>query len=59
MRHVSELLVPGFGRLVLMFRGKLPRTRGSLHTLEMVKEHLAYPNLSVVVAKYCFLGFVV
>ena len=28
MRHVSELLVPGFGRPVLLFRCKLPRARG-------------------------------
>ena len=28
MRHVSELLVPGFSRPVLLCRGKMPRTRG-------------------------------
>ena len=28
MRHVSELLVPGFGRPVLLRRGKMPRARG-------------------------------
>ena len=28
MRHVSELLVPGFGRSVLLYRGKMPRARG-------------------------------
>ena len=28
LRHVSELLVPGFGRPVLLCRGKLPRARG-------------------------------
>ena len=28
LRHVSELLVPGFGRNVLLCRGKLPRARG-------------------------------
>ena len=28
MHHQSELLVPGFGRLVLLCRGKLPRARG-------------------------------
>ena len=28
MRHMSELLVPGFGRPVLLYRGKLPRARG-------------------------------
>ena len=28
MRHVSEELVPGFGRPVLLCRGKMPRARG-------------------------------
>ena len=28
LRHLSELLVPGFGRPVLLCRGKLPRARG-------------------------------
>ena len=28
MGHVSELLVPGFGRPVLLGRGKMPRARG-------------------------------
>ena len=28
MRHVSELLVPGFGGPVLLCRGKMPRARG-------------------------------
>ena len=28
MRHVSELLVSGFGRPVLLCRGKMPRARG-------------------------------
>ena len=28
MRHMSELLVPGFGRPVLLCRGKMPRARG-------------------------------
>ena len=32
---------------------------GWLHTFEMVTEHFANPNLSVVVAKYWYLGFVV
>ena len=27
-RHVSELLVPGFGRIVLLCRGKMPHARG-------------------------------
>ena len=28
MRHMSELLVPGVGRPVLLRRGKMPRARG-------------------------------
>ena len=28
MRHVSEVLVPGFCRPVLLWRGKMPRARG-------------------------------
>ena len=28
MRHVSELLIPGFGRPVLLCRGKMPRAHG-------------------------------
>ena len=28
MCHVSELLVPGFGRPVLLCRGRMPRARG-------------------------------
>ena len=28
LRHVSELMVPGFGRPVFLCRGKLPRARG-------------------------------
>ena len=56
MRNVSEVLVPGFCRPVLLCRGKMPR---ALHTFEMVTEHFANPNLSVVVAKCWFVGFVV
>ena len=28
MRHLQEILVPGFGRTVLLCRGKMPRARG-------------------------------
>ena len=28
IRHVSELLVPGFGPPVVLCRGKMPRARG-------------------------------
>ena len=47
MCQVSELLVPRFGRSVLLCLG----TRGRLHSCQMVMENLASPNLSVVVAK--------
>ena len=40
MRHVSEVLAPGFSRPVLLCRGKMPRARGMA--------------LRVVVAKCCF-----
>ena len=60
MRHVSEILVPGFGRPVLSCRGKMPiGTDGWLHSYEMVTEHFANPNFSVVVAKCWFLWCVV
>ena len=77
MRHVSELLVPGFGRRFVVViprtsQGKMPCAEarccakarclgpeGWLHTYVMVTEHFASPNLSVVNAKRCFLGFVV
>ena len=53
MRHVSELLVPGFGRPFLLCRGRLPRVRGMAASYEMDMERFANPSLSVVVAK-CF-----
>ena len=56
MRHVSELLVSGFGRPVLLCRARCLRPEGWLHSYEMVMEHFANPNLSVVVAKCWFLG---
>ena len=51
MRHVSDLRVPGFGRAVLLCRDKMLVPVGWRHTYEMVTEHFANPNLSVVVAK--------
>ena len=59
MYHVSEVLVPGFGRLSCCVGARCLGPVGWLHTFEMVTEHLANPNLSVVVAKCWFLGFVV
>ena len=49
MRHVSEVLVPRFGRPVLLCRARCLGPVGRLHTFEMVTEHFADPNLSVVV----------
>ena len=53
LRHVSELLVPWFGRPVMLCRGKLR------HMYEMDMEHFANQNLSVVVVKCWLLEFVV
>ena len=41
MRHVSEILVPGFGRPVLLCRARCLRPVGYLHTCEMVTEYFA------------------
>ena len=38
MRHVSEILVPGFGCPVLLCRARCLRPVGYLHTCEMVTE---------------------
>ena len=59
MRHVSEVLVPGFGRPVLLCRGKMPRARGMVAHVRDVTERFANPSLSVAAAKCWFLGFVV
>ena len=58
MRHVSELLVPGFGRPVFC-RSKTPRARGMAANIQDVYRAFANPNLSVVVSKCWSLGFVV
>ena len=50
MPYVSVSLVPGFGRCVLLWRVKMPWAR---HTYEMVTEHFANPNFSVVVIVLC------
>ena len=59
MRQVSEVLVPGFGRLSCCVGARCLGPVGWLHTFEMVTEHFANTNLSVVVAKCWFLVFVV
>ena len=59
MHYVSELLVPGFGRPVFLYRGaRYLGPEGWRHTYEMDMEHFANPSLYVVVAKCCFLMFV-
>ena len=55
MRHVSEVLVPA--SCCVGARCLWPV--GCLRTFEMVMEHFTNPNLSVVVVKCWFLGFVV
>ena len=55
---VSDI-VPGFGSPVLLCRDKMPRARGIAEYYEMATEHFANPNLSVVVAKWRFIGSVV
>ena len=59
IRHVSELLVPGFGSNIMLSRARCLAPEGWLHTYEMVTEHFANQNLSVVVAKCWFSEFVV
>ena len=59
MRHVSKIRVPGFGRPVLLCRGKKPRARGMAHSYKVFTEHFANPNLSVVAANFEILGCVV
>ena len=66
LRHMSQLLVPGFGRSVCLCRGKLPRAgasclvpMGCRHMYEIDMEYFANQNLSVFVVKCWFLGFVV
>ena len=46
MHQVSELLVP-----VLLCQASCLKPEGWLHAYEMVMEHFANPNLSVVIAK--------
>ena len=60
MRHLSELLVPGFRRPVLLCRGKMPGAPrdGGVRT-KWIWSISPTQVLSVVVEKYCFLGFVV
>ena len=60
MCHVSEVLVPGFSVALFCCVGaRCLGPMGWLHTFEMVTEYFTNPNLSAVVTKCWFLGFVV
>ena len=57
-RHVSELLVPGFGRLVLLCWGKMLRARGMAAYVRDGYGAFRQPKFECGVAKCCFGGFV-
>ena len=59
MRHLSEVRFPVSVAMSCCVGARCLGPMGWLHSFEMVREHFANPNLSVVVAKCCFLGFVV
>ena len=60
MRHLSEVLVPGFCRPVLLCQGKMPRAHGMAALVrDGYRAFRQSKFVSVVVAKCCFLGFVV
>ena len=54
LHHTSELLVPGFGRPVLLCRARCLGPEGWRNTNEMDMEHFAIPNLSVIGANDIF-----
>ena len=39
IRHVSELLVPGYGHPVFLYRGSMPWHEGRLYMYEMDEQH--------------------
>ena len=59
MRHVSEVLGPVLSTLPCCVGARCLGPMGWLHTFEMVMEHFANPNLSVVILKCWLLGLVV
>ena len=59
MRHVSELLVPGFGRPVLLCRGKMPRTRGVAAYIRNGYGAFRQPKFECDCCQKLVLGFVV
>ena len=53
MRHVSELLVPGFGLTILLCRGKMPLALGMAAYVQDDCGAFRQPKFEAVVAK-CF-----
>ena len=59
LRHVSELLVPGFGHPVFLCWGKLPHARGMAAYEQDGYGAFQQPKFSVVIVKSWLLGFLV
>ena len=59
MRHVSEVLVPGFGRTVLLCRGKMHRARGMAANVRDGYGAFRQPKFECGCCEMLFLGFVV
>ena len=59
MSHVSELLVPGFGRPVLLCRGMMPCARGMAAYVRDGFEAFRQPKFECGCCEMLFLGFVV
>ena len=57
MRHVLEVLVPGFCRPVLLCRGKMPRARGMDAYVRDGYGAFRHPKFECGCAKCWFLGF--
>ena len=59
MHHMSEVLVPGFGRPVLLCRGKMPRARGMAAYVRDCYVAFHQPKYKCGCCECWFLGFVV
>ena len=59
MRHVSEILVRGFGHPVLMWRGKMPRARGMAAYIRDGYGAFRQPKFECGCCEMLFLGCVV
>ena len=59
MRHVSEVLVPGFGRPVLLCRGMMPRAHGMAAYVRDDYGSFRQPKFECGCGEMPFLGFVV